>query len=159
MFSKKITYTDALQELVPPLVGTAVIDRLHVAYDTAREVLVVNWEGEANSEEIRRGYDILMEQICLYKPQKLLLDFHNRVKIRRSDQRWVFSHVFPQILRTVGDNVFVAIVLPVSLYYGLVCELNGDELMDKNNFLIIHHALYREEAYRWLQDMCPCTVA
>jgi hypothetical protein len=97
-----------------------------------------------------------MEQIGYYKPQKLLLDFHNRVTIRRIDQRWVFSSIFPRILRTIGDNVFVAIVLPVALYHGLVAEMNGDELMHENSFLIIHHALYREEAYRWLNDMCPC---
>ncbi|WP_162055867.1 hypothetical protein [Pontibacter pamirensis] len=124
-----------------------------MSFDKVNQVLVVNWEGELSSDEIRKGYDILMEEVRIHKPKKLLLDFHKRGTIRRSDQRWVFSTVFPNILRTIGETVFVAIVLPVTLYCGLVGEMNGDELMDENNFLIIHHALYREEAYRWLNTM------
>ncbi|RDV16918.1 hypothetical protein DXT99_02095 [Pontibacter diazotrophicus] len=126
---------------------------IEVSFDKVNHILVVNWEGELSSDEIRKGYDILMEEVRIHKPKKLLLDLHNRGTIRRSDQRWVFSTVFPNILRTIGETVFVAIVLPVSLYFGLVGEMDGDELMHENNFLIIHHALYQEEAYRWLNTI------
>lgn len=129
------------------------LENLDVTYNSDSEVLVVNWEGEISSEDIRIGYKILLQQVKLHKPRKLLLDFHNRVSIKRRDQRWVFSTVFPGILRNVGDNVFVAIVLPVELYHGLVADMNGDELMHNNNFLIIHHSLYREEGFRWLESM------
>lgn len=136
--------------------SSTAVNSIEVSFDAKDQVLLVNWEGELSSDDIRKGYEVMMEQVRFYKPQKLLLDFHKRGIIRRIDQRWVFSSVFPQVLHTVGDNVFVAIVLPVVLYYGLVAEMNGDELMHENNFLIIHHSLYREEAYRWLNSM-TCT--
>lgn len=124
-----------------------------VTFDRENQVLVVNCEGELSSDEIRKGYDVVMEEVLFHKPKKLLLDIHNRGTIRRCDQRWVFSTAFPQILRTIGVTVFVAIVLPVTLYCGLVGEMDGDDLMHENNFLIIQHALYRQEAYRWLNSM------
>ncbi len=133
--------------------GNSCLENLDISYDADNEVLVVNWEGEINSECIRNGYTLLMKRVQLLRPRKILLDFHNRLSIRRRDQRWVFSYVFPNILSTVGDNVFLAIVLPVELYHGLVTDINGDELMNGNDFLIIHHALYRAEAIRWLNDM------
>lgn len=154
MFSRKVTHTDALKGLLVSPESSSASTLLDLSFDAENRVLIVNWQGELSSEDIRAGYDLVMEQVQSYKPQKLLLDFQKRLMIRRKDQRWVFSTIFPHILRTVGDNVFVAIVLPVSLYYGLVGEMNGDELMHENNFLIIHHALYREEAYRWLNTMC-----
>lgn len=134
-------------------VSSTAFNSIEVSFDAEDQVLLVNWEGGLSSDEIRNGYEVMVEQVRCYKPKKLLLDFHKRSIIRRTDQRWVFSTVFPQVLQTVGDNVFVAIVLPVVLYYGLVAEMNGDELMHENNFLIIHHSLYREEAYRWLNSM------
>lgn len=138
--------------LIDP-VSSLCVENLLVLYEADRKVLLVNWEGEINSLNIRKGYDIVMQQVKLLRPRKILLDFHNRFSIRRRDQRWVFSTFFPEILRTVGDNVFVAIVLPVALYHGLVADMNGDELMHNNSFLIIHHCLYREEAFRWLETM------
>ena len=133
--------------------GSYCLENLDISYDAEKEVLIVNWEGDINSARIRNAYTLLMKRVLLLRPRKILLDFHKRLSIRRRDQRWVFSEVFPEILRTVGDNVFVAIVLPVELYHGLVPDMNGDELMNDNDFLIIHHSLYREEALRWLNDM------
>lgn len=129
------------------------VENLSVSYDADKKVLLVNWEGEVSSSSIRKGYNIVMQQVKLLRPRKILMDFHNRFSIRRRDQRWVFSTFFPEVLRTVGDNLFVAIVLPVALYHGLVADMSGDELMHNNNFLIIHHSLYREEAFRWLETM------
>ena len=129
------------------------LENLDVSYNAADEVLTVHWAGEISSADIRGGYEIVMGLVKLHRPRKLLLDFHKRVSIKRRDQRWVFSTVFPKILRTVGDNVFVAIVLPVELYHGLVADMDGDELMHENYFLIIHHSLYREEGLRWLETM------
>lgn len=153
MTGDRITQAEALPGTPEKSGLTYKLDNLDVAYGADNEVLVVNWEGEISSKDIRIGYKIVLQQVEMHKPQKLLLDFHNRVSIKRRDQRWVFSTVFPSILRVVGNNVFVAIVLPVELYHGLVTDINGDELMQNNNFLIIHHSLYREEGFRWLESM------
>jgi len=152
MFSEKTTVA-ALPDILFKMDGSTALENPEVTYNTVTEVLVVNWEGEISSEKIRLGYDMVMKQVREHKPCKLLLDFHNRVSIRRRDQRWVFGEVFPEILRTVGDDVFVAMVLPVFFYQGLVAEMDGDDLMHQDNFLIIHHFLYCEEAYRWLENM------
>ncbi|GAA4436074.1 hypothetical protein GCM10023188_28720 [Pontibacter saemangeumensis] len=153
MIAERIINKNVLPDisLKPELVYK--LENLDVSYNAADEVLTVQWAGEISSEDIRVGYEIVMRQVKLHRPSKLLFDFHKRVSIKRKAQRWVFSTVFPKILRTVGDNVFVAIVLPVELYHGLVADMDGDELMHANNFLIIHHSLYREEGLRWLATM------
>ncbi|GAB3539092.1 hypothetical protein GCM10027443_35260 [Pontibacter brevis] len=153
MFLKETSPAYTFKELLRASGSSTASNVIEVFYDAEQCVLVVNWEGEPGSDEVRKVYNDVMEEVRRLKPRKLLLDLHKRGMIRRLDQRWVFSTFFPQVLRTVGDNVFVAIVLPVTLYCGLVGEMSGDELMHENNFLIIHHALYREEAYRWLNGM------
>ncbi len=159
MFLHNTITTSSSPDFYQVTESISVSKAFHTYYQETDEVLIVNWEGEMNSAEIRRGYKEVLSQVKLYKAKKILLDLNNRSFIRRKDQRWVFSTVFPEILRTIGDNVYVAIVLPVVLYYDLVGEMNGDELMQDNNFLIIHHAMYREEAFRWLETMCKPTVA
>lgn len=153
MLLDKIAFTNTYSgQLTAPGSGTVCI-HIEISYDADNHVLVVNWEGEPCSAEIRRGYTFIMEEVRKHKPKKVLLDLQRRCKISRCDQRWVFTTIFPQLLRILEHDVFVAVVLPVMLYTGLVAEMDGDELMYENNFLIIHHCLYREEAYRWLNNM------
>ncbi|GAB3195205.1 hypothetical protein ABID22_003600 [Pontibacter aydingkolensis] len=129
---------------------TVVDNKLSINYDEHSETLEIKWEGSVNSHEVRQGYSVIMEYVQLYKPAKWLLDLHSRDKIKRSDQRWVFTYFFPEALRVVGSNVFVAVILPVSASHELVHELDGDELIQNENFMIINHFLYREAAQRWL---------
>ena len=122
-------------------------------YDEQEETFVIRWEGKVDKSDIHAGYAQVLEHVKNLKPKKWLLDLKNRHTIRREDQLWVFQHVFPEVLRLIGDDVFVAVVLPLTLYHGLVEDLNGDEMMDNNNFLIMQQFLYEEEAQRWLSHM------
>ncbi|WP_242919513.1 hypothetical protein [Pontibacter liquoris] len=128
-------------------------NRLTVEYLEQSHTLQVIWEGSVSSEEVRQGYKQVMELVQAHKPTKWLLDLHKRELIRREDQRWVFTHVFSKALQCICQNVFVAIILPVYSFHSLVNELSGDELMQEDNFMIIHHFLYEQEAQRWLLQM------
>ena len=59
----------------------------------------------------------------------------------------------PEMIQIVQGLVFVAVVMPVFAYNSLVNEIDGDELMDGDNFMIINHFLFKEESRRWLQEM------
>ena len=153
MLLEKTTHAETFSGLLTATESyTASID-ISVLFDAVNHVLVINWEGKPGSAEIRKGYNMIVEEVRKYKPKKILLDLHRRGTISRCDQRWVFSTIFPQVLRILAANIFVAVILPVTLYTGLVVEMDGDELMYENHFFIIHHCLYREEAYRWLNSM------
>ena len=128
-------------------------ERLQLSYNQQEETLYIKWIGEVSSVELRQGYAHIMDMVWTYKPQKWILDLQHRVSIHRNDQQWVFKYIFPEVLRAVQRNVFVAIVLPVFAYNGLVNEIDGDELINGDNFLILHHFLYPEECRRWLQEM------
>ncbi|WP_347159112.1 hypothetical protein [Pontibacter chitinilyticus] len=134
-------------------IGPAANNKLSINYQEEERVLQVLWEGQVTSAEVRNGYKKIIDLVRQYKPTKWLLDLHNRELIKREDQRWVFTHVYPQALQLIQQTVFVAIILPVYSYHSLVNELNGDELMHGDNFLIMNHFLYQEEARRWLQNM------
>lgn len=127
--------------------------RLSLCYRPEEETLYIKWEGEVTSVELRQGYTHIMDMVLTYKPQRWLLDLQNRLPIEKIDQQWVFKCVFPQVLRAVNRNVFVAIVMPVHGYNSLVHEIDGDELIDRDNLMIIHHFLYPEESSRWLREM------
>lgn len=128
-------------------------ERLALSYLYEEETLYIKWAGSVTSCELRQGYAHIMDMVCTFKPQKWILDLQSRVSIEKEDQQWVFKYVFPEVLRAVNKNVFVAIVMPVHAYNSLVNEIDGDELMDGDNFMIIHHFLYQEESRRWLQEM------
>ncbi|PRY12380.1 hypothetical protein CLV24_108124 [Pontibacter ummariensis] len=150
---RKNLFLDAALEAGGDAKDALIHDKLNVHYDQEQEILVVTWTGKVSSEELRKGYDLVMEQVMTHKPRKWLLDLQERDKVNREDQRWVFQHVFPNVLRVVGNDVFVAVILPVSLYPGIVKDLEGDELMCGGYFLIMDHFLYPEEAHRWLNGM------
>ena len=128
-------------------------ERLCLNYNHEEETLYIKWDGAVSSNELRQGYAHIMDMVFTYKPQKWILDLQNRVSIEKNDQQWVFKYIFPEVLRAVNKNVFVAIVMPVFAYNSLVNEIDGDELMDGDNFMIIHHCLYQEESRRWLNEM------
>ncbi|MCX2741818.1 hypothetical protein [Pontibacter anaerobius] len=128
-------------------------DKLRVRYAAQADTLFIYWEGAVSSEELKIGYTRIIELVRRLKPVKWQLDLQKRGTIRREDQRWVFEHVFPEVLSIVNDDVFIAVVLPVFLMHDLVSELSGDELMQDSNFLIMQHFMYPEEAQRWLNEM------
>ncbi|WP_299757346.1 hypothetical protein [uncultured Pontibacter sp.] len=129
-------------------------DKLSVKYLKQEETLEICWEGDVTSDEFKYGYTQIIEHVKAFKPVKWQLNVQNRQSLRRADQRWVFEYVFPEVLKIVNDDVFVAVVVPVSSIYNLVGELDGDELMTGENFLIMQHFMYPEEAQRWLNEMC-----
>lgn len=128
-------------------------ERLSLNYNHEEETLYIKWEGMVSSKELRQGYAHIMDMVSTYKPQKWIMDLQSRVSIEKDDQQWVFKYIFPEVLRAVQKNVFVAVVMPVFAYSSIVNEIDGDELMDGDNFLIIHHCLYQEESRRWLNEM------
>ncbi len=135
-----------------PLNENIINDKLSARFEEESQTLIITWQGAVSSAEIRQGYAYVMELIQYYKPHKWLMDLQQREIIKRADQRWVFTHFFPEALRLLKSDIFVAIILPVYSFHGLVSELDGDELMQGDNFLIINHFLYHEEARRWLES-------
>ncbi|WP_266205417.1 hypothetical protein [Pontibacter kalidii] len=128
-------------------------EKLRVTYERQEQTLRITWQGDVSSQELREGYNQIIELVRRLKPVKWQLDLQKRGTIKREDQRWIFEHVFPEVLAIVNDDVFVAVVLPVFLMHDLVSELNGDELMQEGNFLIMQHFMYPEQAQRWLNEM------
>jgi hypothetical protein len=128
-------------------------DKFSITFEAENETLVLKWQGKVSSQELRNGYKRVIELVKSHKPQRWILDLQQRSLIARDDQRWVFKQVFPEVLRLVQGNVFVAVILPIYTYQSLVNALDGDELMQDDNFLIMHEFLYYEEARRWLTKM------
>lgn len=144
-FSKHFTVDDKTRNVLH--------ERLSLSYNQEEETLYIKWEGAVSSVELRQGYVHIMNMVFIYRPQKWILDLQSRVSIEKDDQQWVFKYIFPEVLRAVRKNVFVAVVMPVFAYNSLVNEIDGDELMDGDNFMIINHFLFKEESRRWLQEM------
>lgn len=128
-------------------------ENLTLSYNQEEETLYIKWSGKVTSVELRQGYAHIMYMVHVYKPQKWVMDLQQRVTIEKEDQQWVFKYIFPEVLRAVQKNVFIAIIMPVFAYNSLVHEIDGDEMMDGENFLILNHFLYREESRRWLHEM------
>lgn len=143
------------KEVMPCLKQVLLQDKLWVEYELETDTFIIGWEGDVNSKEIRNGYRLVLRLVHKYRSQKWILDLTKRDFINGEDRRWVFANVFSKALRFLQDNIFLAIIQPVDTYQNLVSELQGDELMYKDKFLIINHFLYQEAAQRWLNEMLP----
>lgn len=131
-------------------------ENLQVLYNTSTGILHVKWYGEVGSKEFREGYSDILRMVRVYKPSKWILDLKNRELIRKEDQHWVFKNIFPQILRMLKRDVFIAVILPVYLYESVIHDLDGDDFIDNDNLLIMNHFLYYEESLRWLAEVQAC---
>ncbi|MCC9136008.1 hypothetical protein ACFSKU_16175 [Pontibacter silvestris] len=131
----------------------ALQDKLYIEYQVETSTLVIGWEGDVTSKEIRDGYKLVLDLVHMYKPNKWVLDLTKREFIKGKDRRWVFTNIFSKALRFLNEDIFVAIIQPVDTFQNLVSELQGDELMYNENFLIINHFLYQEAGKRWLDEM------
>lgn len=146
----KTTYSEVPDGFISKQV--AVSDKkLYTFYDKTNRVLHIVWKGAVSSEEVKKGYQYILELVAAYKPTKWLLDLREREVISRTDQRWIFKNIFPEVLREVQQNVFIAVILPVYAYPSITNNLDGDELMYEDNFLILNEFLYSAEAKRWLE--------
>ncbi|WP_162426194.1 hypothetical protein [Pontibacter pudoricolor] len=128
-------------------------ENLQVIYSTSTEILHVKWFGEVGSKEFRDGYSHILRMVRVHKPSKWILDLSNRELINKEDQHWVFKNIFPQILRMLKQDVFIAVILPVPLYESLIHNIDGDDFIDNDNLLIMNHFLYYEESLRWLAEV------
>ncbi|MEJ8755466.1 hypothetical protein WG947_00540 [Pontibacter sp. H259] len=128
-------------------------ENLQVIYDASNGVMHVKWNGKVSSREFKDGYFQLLRIVRIYKPFKWILDLQNREVIGKEDKLWVFKNIFPEILRLLQRDVFMAVILPVYFYESLIDDFDGDDLIDNNNLLIIQHFLYYEESLRWLNDL------
>lgn len=128
-------------------------ENLNVLYNPVTRILHVKWQGEVGTKEFREGYTHILRMVRVYKPSKWILDLQNREMIRKEDQSWVFKNIFPQILRMLQRDVFIAVILPVYLYESLIHDMDGDDFIDNGNLLILNHFLYYEESLRWLEEV------
>lgn len=126
---------------------------LTVHFDTENQVLYIKWEGRVDTREFRYGYLHVLRLVQLYKPTKWVLDLQKRDGIQKKDQIWVFKHIFPKVLRLVRQDVFVAVILPVSLYESMLHDLDGDDMIFEDKVMLLQHFLYHEEGLRWLNEM------
>ncbi|MFD2245166.1 hypothetical protein [Pontibacter ruber] len=155
MSTDKLIATDYAANFQFPLEtsGAIIEGKLEASYDQDSETLNIRWKGEVRSEEIKRGYASIMQMVRHYKPRKWVLNLQERDGVKRDDQRWVFKYVFPRALRAVNDDIFLAVILPVHAYHSVLTDIDGDELIVEDKFLVLQHFLYPEEGKRWLESM------
>ena len=147
------TYSSEIVSGTSDPVEEHLAENLQVAFNTSTRILHVKWYGEVRSKEFREGYSDILRMVRIHKPSKWILDLKNRELIRKEDQHWVFKNIFPQILRMLKRDVFIAVILPVYLYESVIHDLDGDDFIDNDNLLIMNHFLYYEESLRWLSEV------
>lgn len=133
-------------------------DKLSVYYYATSNTLIIKWVGKVSSLELRNGYAQVLKIVEQYRPDKWLLDLSKRERVRKADQKWVFENVFAKSLKMLDSDIFISVVLSVYAFRELVGQLNGDEMIQNGNLLVMQDFLYEEEAWRWLQTVAPAVV-
>jgi hypothetical protein len=128
-------------------------NKLYAYYEEDTDILHIKWNGIVNSREVREGYNQILRMARIFKANKWILNLKERQVLNHEDQRWVFKNVFPEVLRIMKRDVFIAVILPPHLIESMVHKLDGDEMIDNDNLLILNHFLYLEESRRWLMEV------
>lgn len=71
MLFEKTSHQGALADYFTCSESSTVFKSIEVSFDAENQLLLVNWEGQSTSEEIRKGYDVMMEQVRSHIPKRL----------------------------------------------------------------------------------------
>lgn len=116
------------------------------------ESLKATWaeaKAYAEGEELRAGYNAMLELCRQKRNSRYLADARNLAPISQADQRWLNEEWFPQIL--AAGVRFMAIVMP----RGAAARLSARQILSTiNNITIVtNHFDDIETARAWLRTV------
>lgn len=116
------------------------------------EALKASWaeaKAYAEGEELRAGYNAMLELCRQKRNSRYLADARNLAPISQADQRWLNEEWFPQIV--AAGVRFMAIVMPKSA----IARLSATQILSKMNDVtfVTNHFDDIEAARAWLRTV------
>lgn len=88
-----------------------------------------------------------------------LLDVRAIGCLNEEEETWLQTHLYPQIMATLGINNFVAVVLSEKCYSSLLLEAGSYGLKSYNSFIIMNTFYTPEAGLNWLEEaVCVAAV-
>jgi len=88
--------------------------------DTISNMIVMDWEGYATSEQFREGTETMLDLLIEQRMNKVLANIRTMVLIDTVDQKWMGTHFLPRAIR-FGFKA-CAIVTPTSYFNKVAVE-------------------------------------
>lgn len=118
----------------------------NIYYEKDSQLVVMDWDGYATSEQFREGTETMLNILIENKATKVLADAKDMVLIAGDDQKWLETKFIPRAIR-FGFKV-CAIVRPHS-YFNKVAVESFSYRVDQERFTISFFDT-SEEARAWL---------
>jgi len=121
----------------------------HIFFDKESNIVVMDWDGYATSEQFREGTETMLKILIENKARRVLADAKDMTIIGSDDQKWMETDFLPRAIQ-FGIKA-CAIVRPVS-YFNKIAVESVSYKVDKEK-LLINFFDTAIEAREWLQKL------
>ena len=125
-----------------------------VCFEPANSLIRIYWQGEVQEKDLLTGYHSALECIRQNPVRRILIDHSKRKLLMENDPDPIFEHMFNEVLKSIGDTLFLALVVSKAEYF-LNSEANifGKFEAIVNNHVIVERFLTCPEAEAWLASV------
>ncbi|MBF9254690.1 hypothetical protein I2I11_15400 [Pontibacter sp. 172403-2] len=126
-----------------------------VRFDPLHDRLQVHCSRSFDSAGFRSS---LLEALTFAKAHYVkhwLLDLREIGELSEEDETWVYAQLFPEMMMTLGEENYLAVLIPEPCYQHLLKESGAEGLTSYNSFIIIHNFYEPEKAHAWLNRRSP----
>jgi hypothetical protein len=117
--------------------------------DTTSDMIVMDWEGYATSQEFREGTETMLNLLIEQRMHKVLGNIRDMVIIGAEDQKWMETNFLPRAIR-FGIKA-CALVNPINYFNKVAVEAISYKVEKEK--LQIKFFDTSEEAKEWLDSL------
>ncbi|MFC5269247.1 hypothetical protein [Adhaeribacter terreus] len=126
-----------------------------VCYEPNNSLLRVSWQGLVSEEELKIGYETVLNLLRESPVNRILIDFSKRKIASQSNPQSLFGEIFLEALHIIGNTVFLALVVSQEEYFLTTAASRFENFHQADNhYVITEQFLTKAEAEAWLAEAC-----
>lgn len=122
------------------------IEIYNIYFEEASNVVVMEWDGYATSDQFREGTELMLNTLIRNNASKVLADIKDMVLIGLEDQKWLESSFLPRAIK-FGFKA-IAIIRPENYFNKVAVESISFKIDQEKLKINVFDNL--EEAKAWL---------
>jgi hypothetical protein len=127
-------------------------DFLQLSYRADLDMLVGRWMRSVSSEELRQGYQAMLDEAARHHYRFWLVDTRRRISVNADDIRWLIAEFYPQLQPRLGRTTYLSFLLAPQQMADVVADSSPPTLTYSDSHTQnIKRYIDEREAVEWLQ--------
>ena len=128
-------------------------DYVEIEYKEEINSIRLDWDGFVSTKEFIEAMEIALENFIEKSAISFLVNQERRKILPPDASEWFINTWFPKLLKSVGTDIKVAVVVSHNLFGKISVQKNISTLENKNERIMPYKYFdTEEEAYEWLKE-------